>query len=317
MGIILLLRLLTYISFFFFASFFLSCEEEIIIQDIEVEKFVVVNSSFCPSKEFEVQLDFSGNILDNLDDITFIDDADIKIYNDNGDFLLDFIHIAEGMYQTPDHTHPLENQIYKVEIKVNGYPTIKASSRVPTKAIVENLNTAEIDKDGDKIVKIDFDIQDSEDIDNYYIWEIFNGDPEISSTNQSTSNQQEIQTVGPSESSLNNGSWSKLFIQEMDINQALSFSFPAASETGTTNTGNGGTTANTPESDMYLKVISASADYYEYLLSVQLHENSTNTNGDGAGSSTSLTPIELHTNIEGGLGIFAGFNEQFHKLPPQ
>lgn len=306
-------RLLNYISFVLFATCFFSCEEEISIDYIDVEKFVVVNSSFSPSKEFEIQLDFSRNILDDEEDPTFISDADVRIFNEQGGFILQLEHVANGLYLTPDHTHPIEDKIYKLEVKVDGYPTIKAESRVPKSAIVENIVSTEIVKSGSPVVKVDFDIEDAEDIDNYYIWEVFTGDKEETATAQSTFVSQGIQTLGPSESAVNNGKWGKLFIQEMDLVQGVSFlSFPVNNTNGIS----GGQTDPSPDDEevTFLKVISASSDYYNYLLSVELHENTRNDNGAGSGSSSSLTPIELHTNIEGGLGIFAGYNEQTHEL---
>ena len=315
------MRSLTYIALFIFSSCLFSCEEEIAIDYVEVEKFVVVNSSFSPSQEFEIQLDFSRNILDNEDESTSIDDADVKIYNDQGNFLIEFEHVGEGRYLTPDHTHPIEDQVYRLEVKVDGYPTITAASRVPKAAIVENIETTEIAKNGENVVKVDFDIMDAEDIDNYYIWEVFKGDPEVETAAEVASSvQQGIQTLGPSDSAVNNGKWSKLFVQEMDLNQGVSFlSFLNTNNSGTNSSGSGSQTDPSPdnEEDTFLRVISASSDYYNFLLSVELHQNTRNTDGVGSGSSSSLTPIELHTNIDGGLGIFAGYNKQTHKLEPQ
>lgn len=313
-----LLKSLAYISFFLMVTSFFSCEEEIAIDYIDVEKFVVVNSSFSPSEEFEIQLDFSRNILDSEDESTFIEDADVKIFNDQGNFLIEFVHVGQGKYLTPDHTHPIEDKIYRLEVKVDGYPTITAASRVPKAAIVENIETTEINKDGESIVKVDFDIKDAEDIDNYYIWEVFKGDPEQQASAAETSVQQGIQTLGPSDSAVTNGKWSKLFVQETDLNQGVSF-LSFSNSNNSNNGASGSQTDPSPddEPDTFLSVISASSDYYNFLLSVELHQNSRNTSGVGSGSSSSLTPIELHTNIDGGLGIFAGYNKQTHKLESQ
>lgn len=293
------MRFLTYISFFLFAFLLQSCEEEITIDYVEVEKLVVVNSTFCPLKEFEIQLNFSRNVDDKADKGGVIEDADIRIYNDAGDFLLAFNHVGSGKYLTPDHTIPIENQTYHLEVKVEGYPLITAESRIPTQAILENVRTTEIEQDGETIVKVDFDIKDAEDEDNYYIWEILSGNPFESEVVEVPFYQQ---SNGPSDSALSNGEWSKLFAAEMDMVQEISFSsFLAESE--------GSSDSTNVEDEAYIRLISASSDYYEYLLSIELNSN------NNSSSSSTIVPVSVHSNIDGGHGIFAGFNQQAEKLP--
>jgi len=184
---------------------------------------------------------------------------------------------------------------------------ISASSRVPTQAIVKNVTSTNIAQDGNGAVKVDFEIQDSEDIDNYYIWEVLLG--------QHTSDNPAfnpalvldgIQTLGPSESVQNNGKWSKLFIQELDLTSGISFlSFH---DRAVTNPDDPGQVLQ--ETEAYLKVISASSDYYKNLLSIVELENK----GQNPGNSSVILSSEYHSNIEGGFGIFAGYNEQLIKL---
>jgi len=296
-----ILKLLSYISAFIITFSFLSCEEVITIDYIDVQRYVVVNSTFNPNEEFEIQLNYSSNRLDNSKLPTFIDDADVKIYNDKGNFLLDFYHAGEGRYVTVDQTRPFENQEYRLEVKVEGYRTIKSQSRIPPKAIVENITTLDVGKDGEAALKVDFDIKDAEDSDNYYIWELSDSNPEAGTKVTSP-----VQTVGPSDPLQNNGTWSKLFVQETDLNESISFlSFAQESNSDIESQTN-----PTPSEEVYLNVISASPDYYKYLLSLEIYNN----DKDVYANSASTLAIELHSNIENGKGIFAGFNQETHLI---
>lgn len=299
------MKILTYIPLIIFCFVFTSCEEEIVIDYIDVEKYVVVNSTFCPNKEFEVNLSYSKNVLDQEVSDYWIENAEIKVLRGDGVYLFTPEYVGEGNYKFS--IFPIENQVYSIEIKVNGYPLITASSRIPTQAIVENVTTTNLDQDGNGAVQVDFEIQDSEDIDNYYIWEVLLGQ-------QTTDNPDAnpvaaldgIQTLGPSESVQNNGKWSKLFIQELDLTTGISFlSFHDHAVTNPDDPDQ-----FLPETEAYLKVISASSDYYKNLLSIVELENK----GKNPGNSSVVLSTDYHSNIEGGFGIFAGYNEQLIKL---
>lgn len=259
----------------------------------------MVNSTFCPYKEFEVNLSFSKNVLDRDTSDHWIENAEITVLRGDGAYLFTPEYLGEGNYGTS--IFPIENQVYRIEIKVDGYPLITASSRIPTQAIVENVTTTDLDQDG--AVKVDFEILDSEDSDNYYIWEIKQGG--FSSDNSST-NLLGIYDGGSVESVQNNGRWTKLFLQESDLSAVVSsLLYPDQV-----------INSDDPDSDdpepeaYYLKVISASSDYYKNLLSIVELENG----GQNTGTSSVILATEYHSNIQGGFGIFAGYNEQLIKL---
>jgi len=305
------LKVLTYIPLFLSLFLFAACEQQITIVSPNVERFVVVNSNFSPLEPFEIQLDYSKNILGNSNESTAIVDADVKIYNDQGDWLIDFYHAGNGKYLNLDATKPYENQVYRLEVKVDGYPTITAESRVPTKAEIVNLTTTVITQNSDSRVVVDFDINDTEEEDNYYIWEVVNKDVDEENPTTSTTafNVQGMQANGDGESVQNTGTWSKLFAQEMDFIRSLS----AVALVGTTSSAtgdSGGGSQETPNlvDDLELKVISASSEYYEYFLSLEIIRNS-----DGFNGSASI-PLEVEGNIVGGLGVFAGYNVQWESL---
>lgn len=300
------MKTLIHISIVLFCFALVSCEEEILIDYVDVKKYVVVNSTFSPQKEFVVNLSYSKNILDGDTDNHWVENAEIKVYRGDGAYLFTPEYVGEGNYI--EHTFPIANQVYRLEVKVNGYPLITASSRIPTQAIVENVTTTDFGEEDEGAIKVDFEIQDSEDIDNYYIWEIIQGDlnPENTRTNLLG-----IIDGGHIESLQNNGRWSKLFIQELDFNAGISFLSYHDQEINSTDPNdpldpNDGTSETEP---YFLKVISASSDYYKNLLSIVELENGGQENGSSVVLST-----QYHSNINGGLGIFAGYNEHLIEL---
>ncbi len=298
------MRILTYISLILFCFASTSCEKEFLIEYIEAERYVVVNSTFSPNKEFEVNLSYSQNVLDLDNSNYWIENAEIRVLRGDGVYLFTPEYESDGNYKTS--IFPIANQEYRIEVKVEGYPLITASSRIPTQAIIENV-TSSLVEDGDaETVQVDFEIKDSEDTDNYYIWEILQDDPfdGNSSPNGTDIITNVLQTLSPIESVQDNGKWSKLFIQEMDLSTGLSFIFDQAAQ----NSDPENPDQPTLSLEAYLKVISASSDYYKNLLSLeQLRRTKEN-------DSSVILSTEYHSNINGGFGIFAGYNEQIIQL---
>lgn len=285
-----------------------ACEEEIAIVHVNVAKDVVVNSAFAPNKEFSVNLTYTRNILNTDEQIDYIEDAQIIVTDEMDNYLFEMEYDNDGNY-LKRNLYPLENKVYRIEVHVEGYSPIRAESKIPSKATVTNLSKESVEVDGKTVLKIDFDIENSNE-DNYYIWEIVTSEEEIDPTMSDpnvfqSQNYQYVYNNG----SVQNEYWSKLFLNNTStIGATISNSFytlPSGSDGPSPEEPNDPTTIQ----KSYLKLISASADLYNYYLSVEQSIRQ----GDSVNSSSAI-PVKIHSNIKGGLGIFAGYNEQYIEL---
>lgn len=281
-----------------------SCEEEIYIDIKSVEKHVVVNSIFSPTEEFSLSLSFTRNVLDPLDTKEFIDNAEVSVYDESDSYLFSLDHVEQGKY-VKSGLFPLAGKIYKLKIKVDGHPIITAESLIPLQATVENLQTRSVEIDGNAALQVDFDIVDSDESNNYYIWEVISAN-EVEGVPENNPSTLDIITLQDVNSYQSGGTrWSKLFLSdELFAGNSISNSFISIS-----NSPEGPVeTTPTDEQKSFLKLITASQDMYLYYLSVERYRKQNDIN-----TSTGV-PIEIHSNIEGGLGIFAGFNQQLIEL---
>lgn len=282
-----------------------SCEEEIYIDIKSVEKHVVVNSIFSPTEEFSLSLSYTRNVLDPLDAKESVNNADVSVYDDSDEFLFSLEHVENGKYVKAG-LFPLEGKLYKLKIKVDGHPIITAQSRIPLQAIVENIQTQSLDVEGNSAVQVDFDIVDSDESNNYYIWEVVSGN-EVEGTQSNNTSTQDIIALQDVNSYQSGGTrWSKLFLSdELFDGNTISNSFISISNITEDPVE---VTTPTEQKKSYLKLTTASQDMYLYYLSVERYRKQNDIN-----TSTGV-PIEIHSNIEGGLGIFAGFNQQLIEL---
>ena len=293
-----------------------SCEQEVAISQIEVRKDVVVNSTFSPNKEFEVTLTYTRNILDNNSVSEVIDDAIVMMYDEEGHYLFELEHTQDGVYQK-ENLYPIEDKYYNIEIKVDGYDLISASSRIPSQVEVTNVTTNEVEVDGEIALKVDFDIIDLEEVDNFYIWEIISS-LEIEYAEQGSENvvtiyNDNFQPLEDGEGFQNQGTrWSKLFASDLDFSgNVLNTSFLSYLDRNFEGAYNPNANTENPINvhvQSYLKVVTASSDLYHYYISVEQFLKQKEIN------SSAIVPVKLHSNINGGLGIFAGFNEQLIEI---
>lgn len=300
-------NLYTYI-FLISALLFTSCETELAFSYGEVDKYVVVNSTFTPTKEFSVTLSYTRNALLAIDRTEYIEDAIVQLYNEDHNFLVSLEHQGNGEYRIPN-LYPLVDVEYYLEVRIDGYSTIKAHSKIPAKANLTNITSEEIEFNGETALKVDFDIEDEDEDDNYYIWEIVSSDDTDANGSQTNSYiPQILHNLNANNSQLSTGG-SKLFISGQNgVGSILNSSIVSLIDNSAINS-----SAN-PDSPVaneksFLKVLSASYDHYHYFLSVE----QARLNGASLGGSTQ-EPITIHSNIQGGLGVFAGYNVQYEEL---
>ena len=96
------------------ASTFISCEKVIPFEgDVMVSK-LVINSIFESDSTFKVHVSSSRSVVDTASFLN-IEDAEVKILDNNGNIVDVLNHINNGFYM--GQTYPEENKTYNLEVK--------------------------------------------------------------------------------------------------------------------------------------------------------------------------------------------------------
>jgi hypothetical protein len=290
--------------------FFLSCEREISLEIEGFEPKIVVNGILEAGKAFNVHVCSSKNILSQSENIN-LDKAIVKIYEGSDFFFLS--STGEGNFSHPSK-RVMHGANYHIEVSYPGFKTVKSNATIPGTLDAEVSYSETFDYKGKLALRVDFKIKDNPDEDNYYIYEILNLYPNAPTDPNSIpfldspikswlssldGNIGYIDDVSEKQS--------KLFITDNTfrgsiLNTSL-VSFVEIQEQGSNNPIDVILDYYTPDfTDSKLKVTAASKELYEYYKSVELFIQKKALN------SSISTPITPFTNIENGLGIFAGFS---------
>lgn len=291
-----------------------ACTKEIPFPEIEDNPIVVVNSLFNPESELLVQLSESCHVQDINCELLNLEEAEVHLLDQNGTVLSTLDYIGEGIYSPADYAIE-PNVEYHIEVDPNKANLSKVSSKTKVpKAIASRLiGFEEGTIDGQLAWGFDIEIDDDPDVENYYVIDgtfDLNGVPH-----------------GDFESELNGYIEPHFRHYSDDPNTenktlAIGFDFtsyalksvylPDENFNGQKYT----TRVGISDEDLFvnslidvkanLSVKSVSKEMYDYLVS--LEELRLRTIDPFA------EPLQVYSNIENGLGIFAGYTMQEHTV---
>jgi Domain of unknown function (DUF4249) len=285
----------SYIIVLIFSICFTACEEDIQLYQRDFVPSVVVNSIFTVGKPWSVNLTFSKNRLDPKSQITAIENAEVVVIERQNGRIIILNHDGNGIYSSI--IYPAEpDKTYELVIKVPDYEVVKARSVAPKKAQLSIIS--------DVIEKLEFEIKDSKQ--NYYIWNLVY-----------TNTQNPLDTINSTDpKNLVNGikTFNNLssYIKEItdpksndaikDGKQQANYSFDIEKFEAE------GGGATDPIKKKYIRLLTASKELYDYYKTVEKYNVSEHHN-----CSFCQTP-EIASNVVGGLGIFAGYTEEFKEI---
>lgn len=300
---ILELSSLRYIFFLFsILTLMSSCEEDFIIERRDFQPKLVVNAIFKPGENWKVHISSSRDILVKDSEIQDIENAEVTIKEKSTGRISILKHTENGNY-TSNIYPPEKDKTYEIIVEAEGYTKVTASSKAPKNANVVNIISDVVDKN---VTKINFEIKDN--TNNYLIWNFISSNINNPLDSSFTGNPKNLVTgiikynnisryLGSLTDTENN-----IVIQEGTI-------------TGNVKTdGNGSGVQNpdgpasTIETKKYLRMLTTSVDLYNYYKSVEKFIASDNHN-----SSFSNAP-QIYSNIKNGLGIFAGYTEEYKEI---
>ena len=277
---------------------FLSCEKEVHIPIEYTESKLVVNGLFNNDSLWEVEISASQYIYDN-GPIPLIDDASVSITNSAGNTIT-LLNQSAGIY-TSASEKPQTGQEYTINVSHGNYKNASSSNQLPGELVILNMDwQQQTVVDGEVYRKINITLQDSPEDDYYMIriaanyWiEVWNpvtwqvdsvfGYYPLRFMTQSPA----VENINPKDevSSINftdnlfNGSQ---YTIDLLLND---YYFDGGKE---------------EIEVIYISTSKISKEYYWYLTSYQAYISSQN-------NQFFSQPVQVYTNIENGLGIFAGY----------
>jgi hypothetical protein len=111
-----------------------SCSKELDYKAGDFEKKLVVNAFMCPDSFFCINVRKTTSILSNESSI--IQNADVSL-NENGVFLEKLDYFKDGNYISSKH-RPVAGNIYSLIIKAEGFPDVFAIDTIPRTIQISN-----------------------------------------------------------------------------------------------------------------------------------------------------------------------------------
>ena len=300
-----------------------ACELAVEVDVPEHAPQLVAHGFFAPDSVWTIRLNRSTDITGAEDARKLpITDATVSVSDANGSFSASLAHIGEGIYVAPSGAHPVPGAMYTLRAEAPGLPAVRAVSSIPAvTAGIEELGRLD-DPDGfsREIYRLRVRIEDPPGT-NYYKLELFRWSPvgeedergyrpivdelgrplafmEISFGSNETSFRYKDYAYffdSPDVSVDDNYFRGVLFSDELFDGQTKSFEITASQ-----------LPFQSVESRYRLVLSVLSDDYFTYHHTALLQSDTVGDIDIGA-AILQTPPVHLHSNVEQGLGVFAGY----------
>ncbi len=227
-------------------------------------------------------------------------------------------YVSDGNYIL-FNKYPLPGHTYELSVDIPEHEIVTARTYIPMPVDAQVTNSKKVVYDGNQAIQVDFEITDNDDHDNFYIYEILSLDsnvPDGSNLREYINSpiKKWLSTIDGNTGYIegNSGKQSKLFVSDKNFKGAvLNTSLVSFIELDRDSGELPDVLEELPEPDLQnskLKLSSVSQDMYQYQRRRELIllQNTVN--------SSLSTPSEPYSNIENGLGIFAGYTSKVYDL---
>lgn len=290
-----------------------SCEEDIYFSNPNFKSQIVLNSIFSLDSTWVIKLTHTTSIYAQKDTSNYIDDAKIIITDQSGQGVCDLYYAGKGVYKSIK-CKPGINQNFSIFVNSKKYGSVFAKSVVPQKSSLEYIKKIE-NSDIQNTNEIEFQINE-QNIDNkYFIWSIVEVDTSKKVTGQTTSFETEPLDF---KTWVNEIKEQAHLIKSGKLNSSLALSgieLEANDYTTTIYTTKKIYTEDDPPPPAQiskvpmLRLLTVSEDLYQYYKSLEDYLKYNNNN------ASVIEPQKIYSNIEGGYGIFAGYSIQYIPIP--
>lgn len=288
--------------------FLFSCTKELDLKIPSLPQKVVVNALFCPDSIMKVYVSLSAGMDEN---IPKVENAVVKLYED-GIFKQLAVHQSDGLYNT--FILPKAGKKYRIEVEVSGYEMVWAESTVPPNTLVSSfscklLEGTDPEDWGFHNSETKLTFQDDPGNLNYYELLFYTLNSNVKTYAEMVGARLDVTDL----SIKTDG--------ELDFNpQQYFFSdqlFNGIEKTILLNWFGGEyidpVSGESVKQIFYADFKTVSPEYYNFRKSWTKHVFNQNTDlhyDDPIALLFLGDPVEMYSNVQGGYGVFAGFNKQ-------
>jgi uncharacterized protein YceK len=289
--------------FLFVSIGIISCST-VVDFDIPFDKpKVVTNGLFSADSLWQFQITYSKNILDIAPGSFFqpVSNATINILDKNGELIETITSSADKNfgYSYKGKTKPMAGQSYSIEVATNNQPLLRSSSKAPMPVPIISVVTDSSGVVSDGLVKMKITFKDPATEKNFYTVKIIE-DAQFVLNNDTLSITQELYfDVVEQSLSVNETGLEKLINDNLFNGKEHTFDLQIYHRSYSYGT-------QVSEQHVRVLLLNVSEEYYKYFTTKSLQEY---TNGDPFAQ-----PVQVFTNIENGLGIFAGYSQSVVEL---
>lgn len=301
-----------------------ACELAVEVDIPEHVPQLVAHGFFAPDSAWTIRLRRSTDIEGSEDARKLVvTDAAVRVTDETGDFSASLAHIGEGIYSAPPGAHPVPGMAYTLEAEAPALPAVRAVSSIPAVtadiAELERLDDPN-DQFGREIYRLRVRIKDPPGT-NYYKLELFRWSPfeevgyfgfrsivdepgrllafiEIPFESSETSFRYKDYAYffdSPEISGDDTSFYGAFFSDELFEGQTKSFEITLSE-----------LPFETVESRYRLVLSVLSNDYFLYHHTALLQDETVGEINIAA-ALLQTPPVHLHSNVEKGLGVFAGY----------
>jgi len=291
-------------SFLLFLYCLVACEEPVELSLEEITPQVVVSGMFSSHQDFQISLAKNKDLFSNQP-TTFITNAKVNILNEQGGLLKELSYTDNTVlsYYSSANFKPKAGETYQIEIEVPDFPTIHARDYIPLPVplLALEIDTLLINtSEANHVYAISLNtmLSDPVGVNNYYHLQLFY---------KTIDGKQSSGFVDHTEEGLM--PLTTLELQKDNPSLLIDFNengvlFDDASFNGEKTQLKFYATLDKTEAGAYPKIIgelrTVSESYYKYYTSL--------TQQLANQDRPFVEPITVFTNIDNGIGIFAGFS---------
>lgn len=303
----------------FIALTFIACTREIDFKESEVEKRLVVNGLICPDSLISVNVRKTTSILSTENSTV----ANVEVILFKNNLAIDTLeYFDQGNYKSSTHRAFAGNS-YSIKINSIGYPSVYAVDTVPEATSIiygTRVSGVTFDEYGDPHIDYEILINDSPEKNYYELFFIQQQFPNKYSSSYFIFFQVEPVIADPvlrAESDLDYYPFTYLFSDKLFNGQQylMKNKFMSAA------TGGNFTSIFAPEPEVRYAILrTVSRNYFNYRkLWLRHYRNQQIGNKVEEPISTTLlgSPVSMYSNVDGGYGIFAAYNQTYYKLKEQ
>jgi hypothetical protein len=306
----------TLFVFFILSTLLFSCSKEIEFDGQDFEKKLVLNGLICPDSLITIHLSRTNTILS--DEIQVIENAIVSLYC-NGKYIETLSYFKNGIYKSQS-VFPQPDSIYTITAEAEGYPIISSTDTIPRiPGIIYGTHSSgnTFDEYGDPHHDYEITISDPPKKNFYELFFIYQYSPNEFRNDYTISFQIYPVIADPvlrADSELDYWVFTYLFTDNFfnGTNYLMKNKFLAAGVQGKF------TNQFVPtDYDKYAILRTTSLAYYNYRKSWIRHSNNQQI-GNKIEEPLFMTligdPTPMYSNVEGGYGIFAAYNQTYYKL---